>query len=178
MQLPILKGQHITVRRLKRSDCESIYEHIKDQCVLRFLKSVPNPYRRENAKAWVNLTHRAARRDIACHFGIEQNEERKIIGGISLSAINHTHRHSELGYWLSHRHWRKGYMFEAVGLVCDFGFNQLGLQRIYAYVLDINRASAALLEKHGFTREGILRDACNYKNRRHDMYLFSKLKGE
>ncbi|MBN2227262.1 MAG: GNAT family N-acetyltransferase [candidate division Zixibacteria bacterium] len=178
MQLPILKGQQITVRRLKRSDCESLYKHLKDQKVLRFLVSVPNPYRRKYSRPWVNWTHRAARADTDYHFGIEHNLEHEIIGGISLSTINHVHHKAELGYWLAHRHWRKGYMYEAVGLVCDFGFNQLQLHRIYAHVMNINRASAALLEKHGFIREGILRKSIRHNNRWHDMYVFAKLRGE
>jgi len=178
MQLPTLKGSRITIRRLKRSDCESIYVHIKDPRVLRYLPAVPNPYNRDDARTWIALTHRKARRDTAYHFGIEHNQEREIIGGMSFNEVNHHDLDGELGYWLAHRHWRKGYVSEALRLMLDFAFKELKLRRVYAFVAVSNRPSQALLEKHGFRREGTLRQSCRMKNRWHDEYLYALLRGE
>jgi RimJ/RimL family protein N-acetyltransferase len=59
---------------------------------------------------------------------------------------------AELGYALRRSAWGKGYMTEAVQLVCAWAFANLPLQEIYAEVHPDNRPSQRVLEKSGFSR--------------------------
>ena len=64
-----------------------------------------------------------------------------------------------IGYWLDEAQWGKGYMSEAVCAVLDYGFNKLGLTLISANCYPQNKRSQRVLEKMGFTYEGILHQA-------------------
>jgi [ribosomal protein S5]-alanine N-acetyltransferase len=63
----------------------------------------------------------------------------------------------DCGYLLARKWWRQGLMTEALTAVSDWALRQPSVFRISA-VCDVdNIASAGVLEKAGFTREGLLR---------------------
>jgi ribosomal-protein-alanine N-acetyltransferase len=83
----------------------------------------------------------------------------------------------EVAYDVVRRLWRKGVMAEVLPAVLDHGFGALGLRRIEALVTPGNTGSEALLEKHGFVREGVLRDYGFWKDRYWDQQLYARLAG-
>lgn len=60
-----------------------------------------------------------------------------------------------IGYFIDEQHNGRGLATSAVRLVCKFGFEDAGLHRIQAGVMPRNAASARVLEKVGFRREGL-----------------------
>jgi [ribosomal protein S5]-alanine N-acetyltransferase len=80
-----------------------------------------------------------------------------LIGGIGLDDINLRHRHAELGYWIGLEFWGRGYCTEAAEAVLGFGFERMGLERIFARHFTRNPASGAVMRKLGMTYEGRLR---------------------
>jgi RimJ/RimL family protein N-acetyltransferase len=46
-----------------------------------------------------------------------------------------------------------------VNLICDYGFRELGVIKIYSGVFSFNTASQRVLEKCGFEREAVLKNA-------------------
>jgi len=58
---------------------------------------------------------------------------------------------------------------------CRYGFDQVGLHRIYAYVLGINPAGRRAFERAGFTIEGTLRDDRWAVDRFIDSYLLARV---
>ncbi len=81
---------------------------------------------------------------------------------------------AEIGYWLAEKHWGKGIMTGAVRIICRFGFEKLGLRRIYAAVFPGNRASARVLEKAGFVFEGRLRNLYEKGGKMIDGLMYAK----
>ena len=79
-----------------------------------------------------------------------------LIGGFGFEdlAVEHS---AEIGYWLEESLWGRGYMTAVIGAGCRYAELTWGLVRITAGVFDFNRASARVLEKNGFRREGIQR---------------------
>ncbi len=76
------------------------------------------------------------------------------IGMIELRPKGHS---VEIAYVLARAYWNRGYVTEAVCTVVDWVLNQPSVYRVWA-VCDVeNAASARVLEKAGFQREGILR---------------------
>jgi RimJ/RimL family protein N-acetyltransferase len=83
-----------------------------------------------------------------------------MLGGIGLDRQGDVYRHSaELGYWLGRQHWGRGVATAAVEAICRYGFETVGLRRIYACVFEPNSASTRVLEKAGFRLEGRHRKA-------------------
>ena len=72
------------------------------------------------------------------------------MGGVMFGAMRGAH----IGYWIDRNFANRGYTTEAVKLVSDFGFNQLGLHRIEINVRPENDASCRVAEKAGFEFEG------------------------
>lgn len=89
------------------------------------------------------------------------------------------HRRAELGYVMSKEHAkRKGYMSEAVRAILDFGFKEMDLNRVEAYIGPDNIPSLSIVQKFGFTREGYLKQHYINDGVIHDSIIFSLLKEE
>ena len=86
----------------------------------------------------------------------EADQSRQLIGTVGLAISDFDHQ-AEIGYWLGRDYWGQGFCTEAVIAVLDYGFETLGLNRIFAQHIARNGASARVLEKAGFSKEGILR---------------------
>jgi ribosomal-protein-alanine N-acetyltransferase len=84
-------------------------------------------------------------------------------------------RRAEIGYDLRPERWRQGVMAEVMPAALAFGYGKLGLRRIEAMVTPGNLRSCAVLERHGFRREGILRDYAFWKDRFWDQILYARL---
>lgn len=83
---------------------------------------------------------------------------RELLGGITLAQVRRgVTQTGTVGYWMGEAHAGKGVMTEAVGLVAGFAFSTLRLHRLEASCLPENGRSIRLLEKVGFTREGLAR---------------------
>jgi RimJ/RimL family protein N-acetyltransferase len=67
------------------------------------------------------------------------------------------HDRAELGYWIGKPFWGRGYATEAARALVQYGFDTLGLHRIYARHLTRNPASGRVLHKIGMTHEGYRR---------------------
>lgn len=82
-----------------------------------------------------------------------------LIGMCSLTGVSWEHMHAELVYYLGKEFWGKGCMTEAAGRMVQFGFEELGLERIRVGCFARNKASARIIEKLGFKSEGLARHA-------------------
>ena len=101
------------------------------------------------------------------HIGMEKDALR--YGVLSFS----------LDYYLGEESSRKGYMSEALERVLKYLFHQRGAEAVSARAFTENAASAGLLEKLGFTREGTLRRAVrNFEGQAFDDAVFSLLREE
>jgi [ribosomal protein S5]-alanine N-acetyltransferase len=81
----------------------------------------------------------------------------------------------EVAYDVVRARWRQGVMAEVLPVVLHHGFEALGLRRIEAMVTPGNAPSAALLERHGFLREAVLRDYAFWKGRYWNQWLYARL---
>lgn len=82
----------------------------------------------------------------------------KLIGDFSYHIVFKRHRRAEIGYTLYDKEDRgQGFMQELLPVALNFGFEELGLERIEALTATGNWASMSLLRKFGFQREGYAR---------------------
>ena len=99
-----------------------------------------------------------------------------LVGGITVSNIRRgPSRSASLGYWVGEAHARKGYMSDAVERVAKFAFETLNLVRLEAACLENNTASRALLERCGFSVEGIVRGYLEVNGTVRDHVLYARL---
>jgi RimJ/RimL family protein N-acetyltransferase len=98
-------------------------------------------------------------------------------GGANLHHFDWERGQCEIGYWLFEHARGKGIATRTARFIADYGFS-LGLERIEARVVVGNVASERVLERAGFTREGVLRSMPLRRGGRVDMTVFSLLPGE
>lgn len=113
----------------------------------------PHPYSEEDARSWIRF---ALSETPERSFAIALKDE--VIGGIGLVFGNDVHSHTaELGYWLGEPFWGKGVMSRAVANFSTYAFQVYSISRIFAEPYAVNQASRRVLEKAGFSLEGVLR---------------------
>lgn len=87
-----------------------------------------------------------------------RREDRALVGGLSLSNVRRgVAQTATLGYWMGAPYAGHGYMTEAVSLALPLIFEHLWLNRVEAACLTHNVASMRVLEKNGFSPEGVAR---------------------
>ena len=118
------------------------------------------------------------RREDCAYFAIEIGEPPAHVGNAWLWAIEPRHRKAELRIVVGEPAARgKGVGAEAIDILCHYGFEQLNLHRVYAYVLAINPAARRAFERAGFRLEGTLRDDRWTGDGFTDTYLLARLNG-
>lgn len=143
-------------------DIPSMVHHANSWKVARNLRDVfPHPYTERDARDFVALCIQNEGKGQLCR-AIDVGGQ--AVGTISLTVGRDVYRKSgELGYWLGEDFWGRGIMTAAVQRICQEGFERFDLVRIYAQPYACNTASRRVLEKAGFTLEGVMRRGV-YKN--------------
>lgn len=101
------------------------------------------------------------------------------IGECGFHNWHNVHNRAELFYKLRNdADKRQGLMTEALPLVLDHGFNRMHLHRIEALVAEWNTPSVKLLQRHGFTKEGTMREDYFFEGSQEDSDCYSLLKRE
>jgi ribosomal-protein-serine acetyltransferase len=102
--------------------------------------------------------------------------DNKYIGNMGLHDINKNNNSAMIGYWLAKDAQGKGIMTDCVRALTDYGFNELGLNRIYIYCAFENKKSRAIPERLGYTQEGILQDGTCLYGTYHDEVIYGIVK--
>ncbi|MEK7467494.1 MAG: GNAT family protein [Planctomycetota bacterium] len=111
------------------------------------------------------------------HRGIFETDGR-LAGHMSVEELVPARRSAELGYWIREDRTGKGFATEAARALLAWAFRNLELHRVTAYVDTDNPASARVLEKCGFTREGVFRHRMQAGEGWRDQAVFGVLEGE
>ncbi len=150
------------LRPWQTGDAASLQKYAASPRVAANLRNVfPHPYTAEDA-AWFLAD---------CAHASEENDRRRAIvvegeavGGIGLTRLSDVAcKTMEIGYWLGEPFWGRGIMTAAVRQFCAQAFALGDVERIQAAIFARNIASRRVLEKAGFTLEGVLRHSV-YKN--------------
>ena len=119
-----------------------------------------------------------ARPRLEYHLVMEDRADSSFVGGVALMIEPDAPSSAELGYWLCESRWGRGYAAEASRAIIDFGFDSLGLHRIWGKCHVDNAGSARVMEKCGMTLEGTIREHVWLRDHFRSSYLYSVLKDE
>jgi len=150
------------LRDWKLSDAESIVPLANNQKIAGNLRNTfPYPYTLDDAHLFITKSIHSHKRN---HLNKAIEIEESPAGSISLLMQEDVScKSGELGFWLGEPFWGKGIMARAITQMCETGFEDLELERIYARPFAENTAARKTLEKAGFQLEGIFKKSI-YKN--------------
>ena len=160
--------------------CESV--HQRDQSDPRYLRFYP----------WTERDAAAARAFVGGFIARQIDEPRdifqlpitlpaesgRLIGSCGVRVNDRPRREGNIGYELNPEYWAHGYATEAAWTMLSYGFERLGLHRIWAECNADNTASAHVLEKVGMRREAHFRERDSVKGRWWDSLIYAMLDHE
>lgn len=172
---PEIETDRLLLREILPEDAPAIFRLFGDEQVTRYYDLATYTDLRQ-AEELVDFFDESFELERAIRWGIERKADGALLGTCGYVWLRQFR--GEIGYELHSDFWRQGYMSEAIDAILDFGYTELGLNRIEALVMQENTASAAMLESLGFRQEGVLRQHDFFKGAFHDMRLFALLKEE
>lgn len=176
MQSLAFETRRLRLRGIRESDAAAIERLAGARDVADTMISLPHPYPKGEAERYVHAKQAEDQSGQAVTFAIEEKEDGRFCGIIEVRQIDREHLLGELSFWLAVDLWGQGYMTEAVRAVVPFAFNELGLNRLYAYHMLRNPASGRVLEKNGFRQEGVLRQRVRKWERFEDVAIWALLR--
>ncbi len=172
-----IESARVLVRLLEEADLPSLLEMNSDAQVTALL-----PYATwtclADGKAWYDRMRGIEAAGTALQFVVVSKSTTVAIGTCLLFRLEEASGRAELGYALGRQYWGQGLMWEGLTELLGAAFNSMGLRRIEAEVNTRNTASANLLGRLGFTKEGLLRKRWVVKGHAEDVEVFGLLRGE
>lgn len=175
---PVLEIPRLQLRPLKASDASDIQKSASAREIADTMISIPHPYPDGEAERYV-ARHQAEQKERhAVAFTIRQKVDDSFCGLVELRAIDREHFTGELSFWIAVASWGQGYMSEVIPALVRYGFEDLGLNRLYAFHMMRNPACGRLLKKSGFKQEGLLRECVRKWRQFEDVVLQAILRKE
>lgn len=169
-----LETPDLVLREFAPDDLAAVQRYASDPAVCRFMVWGPNTERetREFLEVVTRLAATVPRRE----FELAVTHRGELVGaaGIRLQGP----RDADVGYVLRRDVWGRGFATQAASALIRFGFDALGLHRIWATCDVENGASARVLAKAGMTHEGRLRGHMLRQGAWRDSLLFAILEGD
>lgn len=165
----------VRLRELRESDIPAILTACEDPAIRRYNSA---PHDEAEARAWLAGEIKNPRSSRAFRLAVAEAESDHLIGSLGVREPHPNAGRIEVGYWLAPSVRGRGLAARALRLFCSWAFRELSLARIEAIPELENRDSHRLLERSGFTREGLLRAYQTVQGERRDMVMYSLLPGE
>lgn len=149
-----LRSSRLRLRTIQTEDAMEISCLLKDREVAATTLMLPFPCDTKDALSMIHKYKEEEKLQKTIRWAITSKENDKFIGEIRL-VLNKAFNSAELGFWIGKAFWRNGYTCEAARIVIEYGFEALKLNRLEAHAMVENLSSINLLNKLGFTQEGL-----------------------
>lgn len=169
---PTLTGPRVVLRPWRVGDVDAVTAACQDPEIQRWTQ-VPVPYRPEDAEGFVGSTAEETRAGGGALFAVTVGEEGTLVGSIGLFPPQDGV--GEIGYWTVAGQRGRGLTAEAVRVLTDWAFGELGLHRVELHVDPANTGSRRVAEAAGFTAEGLVRQRFRFRGRPADVVLYARL---
>ena len=167
----------LAIRKWRREDAADLAAAINNPKVQENLRDgLPYPYREQDAAEFIDFLLTS---DPNINFAFAITVDDKAVGSISVTRCDNIHyRTGELGYYVAEPFWGKGIATFAVNAVCEYVFSRTDIIRIFAEPFAHNAASCRVLEKNGFTCEGVLKKNAFKNGKVLDMKIYARFGGD
>ncbi len=171
---PTLQTERLRLRPFTGADADALWALHSNAHVLRYWDSPPwsQPAR---AERFIAACEQLAEEGTGARLAIDRESDAVFLGWCSFSRWNPDHRSAALGFCFGEAAWGQGYATEAARAVLQWAFDTLDLNRVQAETDTRNTASARVLEKLGFVREGTLRQDCVVNGDVSDSWVYGLL---
>lgn len=170
---PVLETDRMWLKALNPDVMDALFTAYPDSAIIDFLGIPAEALETEKSKFERGLTtHQIS----FYNFLLLEKETGEVLGKAGFHTWFQLHRRAEIGYAIHHEaNMNRGYMREAMASIVAFGFREMNLNRIEACIGTANIPSQRLVQRLGFTQEGVLREHYCKNGIIEDSMIFSLL---
>jgi ribosomal-protein-alanine N-acetyltransferase len=177
---PTLETERLILRPVTEADATAVFLYASNPAVTRF--TLFETHQTLDDSRW--FAGEYARSRYASRepdpFGIVLKTDplKTVVGTLGAHWASQPNLAMEFGYSLAEPYWGRGLVAEAARALLKYAFEEYAVERVQAQVFAGNDASERVLQKLGFTREGVLRSLVLRRGRWWDITMYSLLRGE
>jgi ribosomal-protein-serine acetyltransferase len=172
--------ERLRLRAPKRGDVTALHEAIAETLadLVPWLPWARSDHGPAETRRYLRAARGAWSRQSAFEFVIELRDTGRVAGVTSLHRVDWVRAAAGLGYWVRRSEWNRGIATEAASAALAHALGGLRLHRIEALVALENKTSQRVVEKLGFVREGVAREAEFVDGRYLDHIQYSFLRSD
>ncbi len=165
-----LEGEQINLRALLLEDLAFLYTIENDETLWE-LSQVQTPFSKDVLQKYLETTQNDIK-DLKQLRLVITSKTNEPLGFIDLFDFDTHNKHAGVSIVLTDKHRGKGYGKDALSLLMQYSFKELGLHQLYSNILEDNSVSIRLFESVGFEKVGLKKNWRFYKGRYKNEYLF------
>jgi ribosomal-protein-alanine N-acetyltransferase len=147
----ILKTERLYLRQYKKEDIDSLHSIFSDAETMEYYPALFNLKQTRN---WIKKNQERYDEDGYGLWGLCLKQTNELIGDCGLVKQKVDGKTEvEIGYHINKKYWSKGFATEAAKGCKEYGFQQLGLNKLISIIDPRNAPSIRVAEKIGFTKE-------------------------
>ena len=158
---PILTTERLLLREFTDTDLENVFLGLSHPDIIKYYGVSYKTL--EETKAQMKFFADLQKNKTGIWWAVCSKDNSIFYGAGGLNNFDKAHKKAEIGFWLLIEHWGKGIMTEAMPLIWNYGFDNMGIHRIEGIVESENAACKAAMKKLNFELEGTMKE-CEIKN--------------
>jgi methionyl-tRNA formyltransferase len=171
-----LKGKDVQIRPLAKEDSSILFEWINCWDTFVFNSPFRPPSNKQEGDQWIK-TALFKRKDLVI-FAIEEIKTGETIGTCKFIEINWQNRSAQLQiHVVDEKYLETSYTSDSIELLCNFGYSDLNLNKIYSHIRESNQNMVESFKKVGFEVEGFMSDASHIEDKFENGVLMSIFRG-
>ncbi|MNX70569.1 putative ribosomal N-acetyltransferase YdaF [compost metagenome] len=174
----MIAGHHIRLRALERDDLDSLFNWWNDPALWTLIGSRARISGSEELEQWFEGELDKGSPQEGRTFAID-DQKGNLVGTVWYGTYEAGDRQATVGLYLGDaEHRGQGHGTDALGTLCRYLFDELGLHKARLYVACDNDPAIAVYRKLGFVEEGRLREHRFYGGTFHDFLVMGLLSRE
>lgn len=173
---PTLTTERLLLRQIQQDDIQNIFHGLSNPDVIQYYGISFTSLEATTAQmTWFKDLEET---ETGIWWAICSKDNQQFYGAGGFNEWSKEHKKAEIGFWLLPDYWGKGFMQEAFPILCEYGFEQLDLNRIEGFVDSENTNCKKAIEKMNFKLEGTMRE-CEIKDGNYlSLDIYSKLRNQ
>jgi ribosomal-protein-alanine N-acetyltransferase len=171
-----LERDGIALRRLRARDAHAFAAAFRDDPQLGVTIGADEDPTENGVRRFIARQPGLRARGEFLGLAVTDTTRRPFLGHVMLHTVAWRHRRGEVGYWLVPAARGRGIGRTAVGLLVEWAFADLGLDRIEITTTPENAPARALARSLGFHEEGVMIGRNLERGRRVDVVLMARVR--
>ncbi|WP_094229126.1 GNAT family N-acetyltransferase [Methanolobus psychrotolerans] len=173
----MLKGEHVGLRAIERSDLGMLLDYRNSPEYRRYFREY-RELNNEHQNFWFEEIVMKDQKTIM--FAIVELENKQLLGACGLCYIDWINKNADFSIYIGADglYIDDEFALDAGHIMARYAFEELGLHRLWAEIYDFDDLKALFFKKMGFKLEGRHRETHWSEGKWHDSLFYSMLHGE